>query len=149
MRIVLGNDHGGYKYKVELSKFLTENGYDVIDVGSFNEDPSSWSEFGVKAALKIKNNEADLGIVICRSGQGVCIAANKVDGIYCGIPYNDLNAKLCKQHDGCNMIAFGADYVSIEDVKRRSLLFIKAQFEGGRHEKRLNQLKNFELTGKI
>ena len=150
MKIVLGCDHGGYLYKTELIKYLNELGYETIDVGTYtNETPASWSEFGVKAALKVQNKEADVGIVFCRSGQGVTIAANKVEGVYCGLVYNDKNAQLCKTHDGCNMIAFPADYCSIEDVKRRALLFLNAEFEGGRHEERLNQLKAFEKFKKI
>lgn len=147
MKIVLGCDHGGYAYKTELIKFLNENGYETIDVGTYDGDsPASWSVYGLKAALMIKNKEADVGIVFCRSGQGVTIAANKVDGVYCGLAYNDKNAELCKTHDGCNMIAFPADYCSIEDVKKRTLLFLNAEFEGGRHLERLNQLKDYEKS---
>jgi ribose 5-phosphate isomerase B len=150
MKIVLGCDHGGYAYKKELIAFLNEKGYETIDVGTDGGDtPASWSEFGVKAALKVQSGEADVGIVFCRSGQGVTIAANKVKGIYCGLVYNDKNAQLCKTHDGCNMIAFPADYCTIEEVKRRAILFLEAEFEGGRHLTRLNQLKNYENNNEI
>ena len=150
MKIVLGCDHGGYAYKTELIKFLHELGHETIDVGTYDDEaPTSWSEFGVKAALKVQSKEAEVGIVFCRSGQGVTIAANKVTGVYCGLVYNDKNAELCKTHDGCNMIAFPADYCSIEDVKRRVVLFLNAKFEGGRHAIRLNQLKDYEISGKI
>lgn len=146
MRIVLSSDHGGFEYKKELIKFLKEQGFEVLDRGSFEEDvPVSWSEYGLKAAIAISNNEADLGISICKSGIGVCIAANKVKGVYCGLAYNDKIAQLCKTHDGCNMIAFGAEYTTLEEVKRRTMLFINAKFEGGRHLERLNQLKDYEF----
>ena len=144
MKIVLGSDHGGVDYKSQLKEFLIESGYEVIDVGTNSKDPASWSEFGLKAAMCIKNNQADAGIVFCKSGEGVCIAANKVKGVYCGIAYNDETAIKCKTHDGCNMIAFGCEYMSIEDVKRRTILFLNSEFEGGRHLERLNFLKNFE-----
>ena len=150
MKIVLGSDHGGYLYKKELINFLNEKGYEIIDVGTYEEDcPASWSEFGVKAALKVANKEADFGIVLCRSGIGVTIAANKVEGVYCGLVYNDKIARLCKTHDGCNMIAFPADYCSIEEVKNRVEFFLDAEFEGGRHLERLNQLKDYENYKKI
>lgn len=150
MRIVLGSDHGGYKYKKELIQFLNDLGHQTIDVGTFDDEaPASWSVYGLKAALKIKNGEADVGIVFCKSGQGVTIAANKVEGVYCGLAYNDKNAETCKTHDGCNMIAFPAEYCSIEDVKRRTKIFLDAEFEGGRHSVRLNQLKDYEFYKKI
>ena len=116
MKIVLGSDHGGVDYKSQLKDFLIESGYEVIDIGTNSKDPASWSEFGLKAAMYIKNKQADAGIVFCKSGEGVCIAANKVKGVYCGIAYNDETAIKCKTHDGCNMIAFGCEYMSIEDV---------------------------------
>lgn len=144
MKIVLGSDHGGVDYKSQLKDFLIESGYEVIDIGTNLKDPASWSEFGLKAAMCIKNKQADAGIVFCKSGEGVCIAANKVKGVYCGIAYNDETAIKCKTHDGCNMIAFGCEYMSIEDVKRRTILFLNSEFEGGRHLERLNFLKNFE-----
>lgn len=144
MKIVLGSDHGGYEYKEELKKFLETHDYEVIDVGTDSEESCSWSEYGLKAAEKVASGEADYGVVICKSGQGVCIAANKVKGVYCGIAYNDKNAVLCKEHDGCNVIAFGSEYTTIDEVKKRTYLFLKAEFKGGRHLDRLNYLKDFE-----
>lgn len=144
MKIVLGNDHGGYNYKEELKKHLLSKDIEVIDVGCDSTSPAAWSEFGILAAKKVASKEADYGIVICRSGIGVCMAANKVKGAYCGLAYNDQISSLCKQHDGCNMLAFGADYVSIEDLIKRVDLFLDAKFEGGRHLERLNILKDFE-----
>lgn len=149
MKIALGSDHGGFDYKKELISFLNENGYETVDIGTFEEGvPASWSVYGVKTAQAVASGEADFGIVICRSGIGVSIAANKVKGIYCGLVYNDTIAEKCMQHDGCNMIAFGADYVSIEDAKRQTLLYLNAKFEGGRHLARLNQLKDYENSKK-
>ena len=150
MRIVLGSDHGGYKYKKELIKYLNELGHETIDVCTYDKDvPASWSVHALKAALKIKNNEADAGVVLCRSGIGVSIAANKVNGIYCGLAYTDRMAQLCKAHDGCNMIAIPADYCSLEDAKKRVKIFLTTEFEGGRHLERLNQLKDYEKYSKI
>lgn len=144
MKIVLGSDHGGFKYKGILANHLKESGYEVIDVGTNSEEPAARSEFGLKAALKVQSGEADLGIVLCKSGQGVCMAANKVKGVYCGLAYNDDNAHLLKEHDGANMMALGASYLTEEELIKRADLFINAKFEGGRHEQRLNILKNYE-----
>lgn len=144
MKIVLGSDHGGFEYKSKLIKFLNSKNIETIDVGTFSTEQAAWSEFGLKAALKVQSKEAEYGIVFCKSGQGVCIAANKVKGVYCGLAYNDENAIKCKTHDGCNMIAFGCEYTSYEDVEKRVMLFLNATFEGGRHLERLNILKKFE-----
>lgn len=148
MKIVLGSDHGGFELKKELVKFLKEQGYETIDVGAYSSEPASWSEFGIKAAQKVANKEADFGVVICKSAQGVCMASNKVKGAYCGIAYNDDNAHLLKEHDGANMIALPASYVTIEDAKRRVMLFLNAKFEGGRHAVRFEHLKEFEKNQK-
>ncbi|MEG0978099.1 MAG: RpiB/LacA/LacB family sugar-phosphate isomerase [Bacilli bacterium] len=144
MIIVLGSDHGGFKYKKYLIEYLESHGFKTIDVGTFNEDAAAWSKFGIAAAEKVANHEADLGIVICKSGQGVAMAANKVKGAYCGIGYNDDNSHLIKEHDGANMIAFGSAYTTKEELINRSMMFITSQFEGGRHEARLNILKDYE-----
>lgn len=144
MKIVIGSDHGGFEYKKAIIKHLNDKGFETIDVGTFSSEPASWSEFGLKVAEKVSTKEADYGVALCKSGIGVCIAANKVKGVYCGIAYNDEIASLLKQHDGCNVIAFGSEYTTIEECFKRIDLFLNAKFEGGRHAVRLDYLKKFE-----
>jgi L-threonylcarbamoyladenylate synthase len=148
MKIVVGADHGGYEYKKEIIKYLNNKGIETIDVGTFSADPASWSEFGLKAAFKVASKEADLGVVLCKSGIGVCIAANKVKGAYCGLAYSDEVTPLLKKHDGCNMIAFAAAYTPIDVILKRIDTFINTEFEGGRHQVRLDYLKDFEKNSK-
>lgn len=144
MKISLGSDHGGYIYKEEVKKHLIEKGYEVIDCGTNSKESCNYAEFGIEAAKKVANKEADFGVVICSSGEGICMAANKVKGIRCGIGYNDDVATLLREHNDANMISFGAKFMDLNDVIRRIDIFLKTDFEGGRHEKRVETIKNFE-----
>ncbi len=144
LKIVIGSDHGGFEYKTEIIKELKKDGYEVIDVGTNSKDSCNYAEFAIKAALKVSSKEADYGILICNSGEGVAIAANKVKNVRCGIGYNDEVAMLIKQHNNANMISFGAHFTSLDDVIKRIKIFLNTEFEGGRHETRVNTIINFE-----
>jgi len=144
IKVVLGSDHGGYDYKLKLIDELKNDGYEVIDVGTFSKDSCNYAYFAIEAAKKISNKEADFGILVCNSGEGVCIAANKVNGVRCGIGYNDEVAQLMRQHNNANMISFGAHFMSYDEVLKRVNLFLKTPFEGGRHEVRVNTIIDFE-----
>jgi len=144
MKVVVGCDHGGYEAKESLKAFLKEQNIDVIDVGTNSKDSCNYAQFGIKAAEKVAAKEVDFGIVICSSGEGIAIAANKVKGIRCGIGYNDDVAALLRQHNDANMISFGAKFMTIDEIKKRSLIFLKTSFEGGRHCVRVDTIKNQE-----
>lgn len=144
MKIVLGSDHGGYLVKKELINFLNNNNIETIDVGTYSLDSCNYAEFGIKVGELVANKEADFGIVICNSGEGISIACNKVKGIRCGIGYNDEVAKLLRNHNDANVIAFGAHYQNIDEIKKRVLTFISEPFLGERHQKRVDYIKNFE-----
>ncbi len=140
MRISIGCDHGGYLYKEEIVKYLTNKGIEVIDCGTNSLDSCNYAEHGILAAQKVSSKEADLGIVVCTSGEGISIAANKVKGVRCGIGYNDEVSHLLREHNNANMISFGAKYMDLQDVLRRIDIFINAKFEGGRHELRVQTI---------
>ena len=144
MKVVVGCDHGGYEAKESLKAFLNEQDIGVIDVGTNSKDSCNYAQFGIKAAEKVAAKEVDFGIVICSSGEGIAIAANKVKGIRCGIGYNDDVATLLRQHNDANMISFGAKFMTIDEIKKRSLIFLKTSFEGGRHCVRVDTIKNQE-----
>ncbi len=141
MRIALGSDHGGYLYKKELCAFLKEKGYEVIDCGTDSTDSCDYPDFAYAAASLIKDGKADRGIVVCTSGEGVAIAANKVKGIRCGLCYNDEVSYLIRRHNDCNMVAFSAKFFPLEDVKRWTTNFLETEFEGGRHIRRVNKIE--------
>ena len=144
MKIVIGSDHGGYEYKEKLRTHLLSLGFDVIDVGTFSKESCNYAYFALEAAQKVSNKECDLGVLICNSGEGVSIAANKVKGVRCGIGYNDEVAHLIKEHNDCNMISFGAHFTSYEEVEKRVDIFINASFLGERHKVRVDTISEFE-----
>lgn len=133
MKVVLGCDHGGFEAKEALKIFLEAQHIDVVDVGTYSKDSCNYAEFGIKAAEMVSRNEVDFGVVICSSGEGIAIAANKVKGIRCGVGYNDEVAALLREHNDANMISFGAKFMTNDEIRKRSLIFLKTPFEGGRH----------------
>lgn len=149
MKLVIASDHVGYDYKEEIKKYLNEKNIDVIDVGAYDCERCNYPEFGYKAALKVADGEVDGGILICGTGVGISLAANKVRGIracVCSEPYS---AQLSKQHNNTNMIAFGARVVGIELAKMIIDAWLAAKYEGGRHAVRVEMLKHIENTGKL
>ena len=141
MKVVLASDHAGYTYKNEIKAFLKEKGVSVIDVGTNSIESCDYPIFAHEAALKVANGEADYGVLVCSSGEGIAIAANKVKGVRAGIAYNDDVAQLMRQHNNANMIAFGATFMKLPDILRRVEIFLKTPFEGGRHERRVNEIE--------
>ena len=141
MKISIASDHAGYAYKEEIKKYLAKKGYEMVDCGTHSLDSCDYPIFGKAAAQKVADKEVDFGILVCSSGEGIAIAANKVKGVRAGIAYNDDVARLMRQHNNANMIAFGASFMALEDVLRRIDIFLDAKFEGGRHERRVNEIE--------
>ena len=144
MKIALGCDHCGYLAKEEVKKYLTSKGYEIEDVGTFSTDSTNYAEYGLKAAKLVASKDCQFGVVICSSGEGISIAANKVKGIRCGIAYNDEVAGLIRQHNNCNMVAFGAKFMEVKDMLHRLDIFLATAFEGGRHVVRVNTITSYE-----
>ena len=114
MRIGIGNDHAGLDYKVEISRHLKELGYDVVDYGTDSPESTDYAIWGEKVANAVASGEVERGIVICGTGEGIGISANKVRGIRCCICSEPFSAKLSRQHNDANMLAIGARVVGIE-----------------------------------
>ena len=144
MRIAIGSDHGGFEQKAEVIKHLKEKGYEVVDVGTYSLESCHYPIFGAEVGRKVSSKECDFGIVICTSGEGIMMAANKIKGIRCGLGYNDEVSKLMRQHNDANVISFGAKFMKTEDVIRRVDIFLSTDFEGGRHETRVKIISNLE-----
>lgn len=144
MKIAIASDHGGYEVKKKIISFLEEKKIIVEDLGTDSTESVNYAEFGIKCALKVSNNLVDYGVVVCTSGEGISIAANKVKNIRCGIAYNDEVTKFMRLHNDCNMISFGAKYMNIDDILRRLDIFLSTPFEGGRHVKRVETITNYE-----
>ena len=144
MKIAVGSDHGGFELKEAIIKHLEKQGHKVLDFGTNSTDSCNYPLYGASVAKSVVSNEADYGIVVCTSGEGICISANKIRGIRCGIGYNDEVTKLMRLHNNANMIAFGAKFMKEPDVLRRIDIFLNTEFEGGRHALRVDMIKALE-----
>ncbi len=144
MKIAVGSDHGGYLLKEEIVKHLEKEGYEVLNLGTFSEEACDYPVFGAAVGRAVANKEADFGIVVCGSGEGITMAANKIKGIRAGIGYNDAVSGLLREHNNANVIGFGARFMEKEDVLRRVDIFLHTEYAGGRHEKRVNLLSDLE-----
>lgn len=144
--ISIGCDKSGFETKETLKLFLKSNGFEVLDEGTLTDSICDYPVFAEKVCNDIVSKKAKFGILICGSGEGMTIAANKVAGIRCGIGYNDDVSVLLKEHNDANVIAFGARFMSFDDIKRRTLLFINASFAGAHHSKRIDLIKKMEHT---
>ena len=144
LTIAIGSDHGGFEYKQKLVHHLAGLGYLVNDLGTYLEESVHYPVFGEAVARSVASGASDFGIVICTSGEGIMMSANKVDGIRCGLGYNDEVSKLMRQHNNANVIAFGQKFMKYEDVERRVDIFLNTEFEGGRHQERVELLNKIK-----
>lgn len=144
MKIAIGSDHGGFEYKEAIKEHLTKKGIEVIDVGTHTKESVNYPSFGIAVGEQVRDKKADFGIVICTSGEGITIAANKVEGIRAGIGYSDNVAAKLREHNDANIIGFGQNEMTLEDVLRRVDIFLAAKFEGGRHQTRVDIIKEYE-----
>ena len=140
MKIAVGSDHGGLELKNAIKEHLQNLGHEVIDVGTYTKESCHYPIFGKAVANKVASKECEYGVVVCTSGEGISMAANKVKGVRCGLAYNDDVARLMRQHNNANVIAFGQNYTTTEEGLRRVDIFLNTPFEGGRHQTRVDML---------
>lgn len=144
MRIGIGNDHSAVEMKKEVMKFLQDLGYEVINYGTDSTENCDYPVYGEKVGRAVVAKEVDLGILICGTGVGISLAANKVKGVravVCSEPYS---ARLSRQHNNTNILAFGARVVGIELAKMIIEEWLNAEFEGGRHQRRVDMIMDIE-----
>ena len=144
MKIGIGNDHAALEMKNQVMEYLEEKGYEVINYGTNTPESCNYPEFGEKVGRAVVSGEVDCGILICGTVVGISLAANKVKGVravVCSEPYS---AKLSKQHNNTNILAFGARVVGIELAKMIIDEWLGAEFEGGRHQTRVDMIMAIE-----
>lgn len=144
MKIAIGSDHAGFELKEAIKKHLIEKGYEVLDEGTHSLDSVDYPVYGAAVGKAVVAGQAQYGIVCCGSGEGICISANKIKGIRCGIGYNLEVSGLLRQHNDANVISFSGRYMTVEEVLPRVDKFLATPFEGGRHERRVNEIKDLE-----
>lgn len=146
MKIMIGSDHAGFALKEKVAQRLRELGHDVTDVGPENDGRVDYPVYGAKVGRAVMETPDAKGIVICGSGIGISIAANKIDGIRCALCNDPLCAKLCRQHNDANVLAMGARIVGEAMAYEIVDNFLSAEFEGGRHAGRVELIHEIERT---
>lgn len=144
MKIVIGADHGGYKLKEEIKKYLEEKEIACVDFGTNSEERVDYPLIAKEVCKCVQEKQADFGIVICKTGYGMSIVANKFKGIRCAACYNEESARFAKLHNNINVLALGAEYVSVNEAICILRMILATEFEGGRHNERLNMIKEIE-----
>ncbi len=145
MKIVIANDHAAGDLKKEVKEYIESLGHEVINIGTDSNESCHYPEYGAKAARMVASGEVDLGVLICGTGVGISLAANKIKGIRCGVCSETTTARLIRQHNNANMIAFGARIVGSELAKDIVKSFLEAEFEGGgRHQTRIDMITAIE-----
>lgn len=144
MKISLGSDHGGFLLKEQLKEYLVSEGHQVIDCGTESEESCHYPVFAFRAANLVKNGDCDRGILVCTTGEGIMIAANKVKGIRCGLAYNSEVTALMVQHNNCNIMSLGAKFTSFPEASERVDIFLKSVFLGERHALRVKMIGDYE-----
>lgn len=143
-KIALGCDHGGFELKEKVSAFLKTAGYEVLDCGTFSSDSMDYPDTAYKAALAVSRGKAERAILICKSGIGNSITANKVKGIRAALCYNRKAARLSRQHNDANVLVLGSLFVKTEEAKKMIKLWLETPFEGGRHLRRIKKIERIE-----
>jgi len=142
--IVIGSDHGGFKLKEEIKRYFEEKEIKYEDKGTFSEESVDYPNIAKAVAKDVADKKADIGILICRSGIGMSMVANKFKGVRCAVCYQEQTAKFSRMHNNANMLALGADYISTNDAICIIRQFLATEFEGGRHEARVNLISEIE-----
>lgn len=142
--IAIGSDHIGLALKTFLMEKLEKQGHKLLDLGTFSQERTDYPIYAEKVAYAVKQNTADVGILICGTGVGISIAANKISGIRCALCSDELTALMCREHNDSNIIAFGANIITPEKALALATLWLNTAYEGGRHQKRLDMMTSFE-----
>ena len=141
MEIAIASDHGGFELKQELIEHFAAEGLVLRDLGTHSADSCDYPDIARAMAETVLSGKAALGILICGTGIGISIAANRYHGIRAAVLYNDYVAEMAKRHNNANVLVFGGRTMKAEDVIRRIGIFLKNEFEGGRHSRRLEKIE--------
>lgn len=144
MKIAIGSDHGGYDLKEQVKTWLQEMGHEVEDFGCHGKESCDYPDFGAAAARAVASGQCEKGVVICTTGIGISMTANKVKGIRCAHCTDSLSAEMTRRHNDANVLALGAGITGPNLAKRIVEVFLNTEFEGGRHARRVDQLDSIQ-----
>lgn len=139
-KIAIGSDHAGYAYKTALVELLNELGYELTDVGPYTSESVDYPDFAHPVAVAVEEKQVELGILVCGSANGVAITANKHQGIRAAIAWLEEIAALARQHNDANIICIPARFIDLDLAKKIATRFLTTDFEGGRHQNRVNKI---------
>lgn len=144
MNIVIGSDHGGYHLKEEIKAVLADFDVEIEDVGCDCTDSVDYTDYALPVATKVASGEADRGILVCGTGQGMAISANKVKGIRCAVVNDTFSARMSREHNNANVLALGERVTGPGLASDIVKIWLKTEFAGGRHERRVNKIQHIE-----
>lgn len=144
MKIAIAADHAGFEEKEKVKKVLDELGVEYKDLGTNSTDSVDYPDFAAKVGEAVAKGEAEQGILVCGSGIGVAIAANKIHGVRAAQAWNEETARLARQHNNANVLTIGARVIPEEEIPKIVKSWFEADFEGGRHEQRVEKIMNLE-----
>lgn len=144
MKIAVGCDHGGFELKEGLKPYLESKGIEVCDMGTHSDESVDYPKYAHLVATEVLKPDVDFGILICGTGIGIGIAANKIKGIRCAIVHDEFTAKMSKQHNNANIISMGGRVIDLDMAKKIVDAYLQAQFEGGRHQRRVDEMMKLE-----
>ncbi|KAA0257004.1 ribose 5-phosphate isomerase B [Deferribacter autotrophicus] len=145
--IALGSDHGGFHLKSEISKYLESLGYTVKDYGTYSEESVDYPEYAYKVAVAISKGEVERGVILCGTGIGISITANRFPGVRAALCWDSFTAKMSRLHNNANLLALGGRIIGVELAKDILNTWLNTEFEGGRHLRRINKID--ELAAKF
>ncbi len=143
-KYVIACDHGGLELKEAIAAYLNEQGIEVVDLGTLNDDSVDYPDFGIKAARAVSLGEADKGILICGTGIGMSIVANKFPGVRAALISDDFTARMSKEHNNANVIVMGGRVLTAEQARKMVQVWLESEYEGGRHQRRLDKIASLE-----
>ena len=146
MMIAIGSDHAGFLLKQALEQWLLANGYEVTDLGTYSEDRVDYPHYGALVGRAVARGEADRGVAVCGSGQGICMAANKVPGVRGGVIRDVQDAEMTRRHNDANVACFGERFTEPQAAIAALQVFLTTPFDGGRHEARVQQLGRLDQS---
>jgi len=144
MRVAVGSDHAGFALKAALADNLRELGHEVLDLGCFSEEKVDYTDFAIPVAETVARGETERGLIVCGTGIGSCIAANKVAGVRAAVLSEAYSARMTRAHNDANVLCLGARVIGIDVARECLRAFLDTPFEGGRHAQRLSRIAELE-----
>jgi ribose 5-phosphate isomerase B len=149
MKVAIGADHAGFESKERIKQHLSARGHSVLDMGTGSKESTDYPQYGFKVAEAVRDGAADRGVLICDSGNGIAIAANKVEGIRAAIAVNPWQAEMSRRHNDANVLVLGSALTSPSEEAAILDAWFAAEFEGGRHARRVDQITDYERAPRL